>query len=686
MSQIYLRSCGSNYYYCFDSTYSYPNNKFYPCENNDENHHHYYPCDSSCIGCSGNTGCTYCINGLYKIYGDTDNVCHSGDTDYYYVDRSANVLKSCHNDCLRCYSGSSDSEHMNCISCRNSGHYLTEDTRSCFASKQGYYKDNANKMLRRCHPRCASCSAGPTPNSMNCDSCANGYYNKQEENSYPHSCYSGKIPNYYLDYSAGMYKKCNDNNCLECDQAGICTFCKENFYLKDVDQSCISNYNKFYYDFGSKTLKSCYSNCLSCYSSPTDSNHMNCITCLNSGYHKSEDTNSCYITVIDKYYLDTNANILRRCHPNCKKCNGPPINETYMNCQECIDNYYMLSDTKSCYKDEIDNYYKISSPSLELKKCHQNCLRCNTNQNNHCKICQNGYYMTSDLESCHEDIINHYYYNFTTKKLENCYNDCLRCYSSGINSTYMNCISCSNSNHHLTEDTRSYYNSRDNYYLDSNTNILRRCHPNCKSCSGPPTNDTLMNCLTCIENYYITNDTDSCYKGKIDNYYLDYEDNPWKYKRCHPNCLTCNTSQINNTHMNCLTCQNNYYITEDTNSCFDEIIDNYYFDFGNRTLRRCHLDCLRCTWAPINDTLMNCISCRDNYYLTEDTNSCYNYVLDNYYKDNITLRRCYPNCYLCYGAPESDYLQNCETCKPNYYMTEDRNSCYTAPAALFYNF
>ena len=59
---------------------------------------------------------------------------------------------------------------------------------------------------------------------------------------------------------------------------------------------------------------------------------------------------------------------------------------------------------------------------------------------------------------------------------------------------------------------------------------------------------------------------------------------------------------------------------------------------------------------------MNCKACKEGYFMTEDTKSCYNYniVIDNYYLDIRTLRRCHPNCFLCNGAPSDNNHMNCD--------------------------
>ena len=184
-----------------------------------------------------------------------------------------------------------------------------------------------------------------------------------------------------------------------------------------------------------------------------------------------------------------------------------------------------------------------------------------------------------------------------------------------------------------------------------------------------------MNCIKCQEKYYITEDTNSCYNTIIDNYYLDNDN---ILKRCHSNCLQCISAPINDTYMNCIKCQNNYYITEDTNSCHDKVIDNYYLDNDNK-LKRCHSNCLQCKSAPINDTYMNCIKCQNNYYITEDTNSCYNTIIDNYYlDDDKVLKRCHSKCSKCYGPPNNDSM-NCSECihdKMNiYFYKKESRDC-----------
>ena len=380
--------------------------------------------------------------------------------------------------------------------------------------------------------------------------------------------------------------------------------------------------------------------------------------CLNGYYHLDYDLNLCTNIIPRNYYIDEVNKIYKACQSPCEQCSGPIINDKNMNCITCRANHYMTEDTNSCYDKVIDNYY-LDKDKI-LKRCHSNCLRCSSAPTNdtymNCLKCQDNYYMTEDTNSCYNIVIDNYYLD-SDKILKRCYPNCLRCSSAPSNDTYMNCLKCQK-NYYMTEDTNSCYdNVIDNYYLDKDK-VLKRCHSNCLKCNSAPINETYMNCLKCQNNYYMTEDTNSCYDNVIDNYYLDKDK---ILRRCHSNCLRCSSAPINETHMNCLKCQDNYYITEDTNSCYDNVIDNYYLD-SDKILKRCYPNCLRCSSAPTNDTYMNCLKCQNNYYMTEDTNSCYDNVIDNYYldKDNI-LKRCHQLCLKCYGAPNEESM-NCIEC------------------------
>ena len=337
------------------------------------------------------------------------------------------------------------------------------------------------------------------------------------------------------------------------------------------------------------------------------------------------------------------------CVEGCDKCVN---SET---CEVCKQKYYLTEDTKKCYSEVINNYYLDGNT---LKRCHQNCLQCSNSKNDNCIKCQSNYYLTEDTQSCYSKEINNYYLDGNT--LKKCHPNCLKC----INNQNSECILCQ-SNYFMTEDTNSCYNEIiDNYYIDNN--ILRKCHPNCLRCSDSDN----INCISCQKNFYLTEDTKSCYNEIIDNYYLDNN----ILKRCHPNCMRCNSSSLNDTFMNCDACGPSYYLTEDTKSCYNEVIDNYYLD--NNILRKCHPNCKTCN-NSFNDDNMNCILCKDGFYKLNGTYNCYKILNDSFYFKDDTFFPCDENCLTC-SKGKNETSNNCLSCDFEYkklYLVEDLNNC-----------
>ena len=98
----------------------------------------------------------------------------------------------------------------------------------------------------------------------------------------------------------------------------------------------------------------------------------------------------------------------------------------------------------------------------------------------------------------------------------------------------------------------------ENYYLDNNDNIYKECYYKCKKCDQPG-NDTINNCIECINNYTFLNESlvqiQNCFH-KCDYYYYFNEDNQY----------TCTESNICPTQYNKL--------VEEKNKCIDECMND----------------------------------------------------------------------------------------------------------------
>ena len=109
--------------------------------------------------------------------------------------------------------------------------------------------------------------------------------------------------------------------------------------------------------------------------------------CLEGYYHFYYDLNLCSNRKPKGYYLDSNDKTFKKCESPCDECNGPKINDTFMNCITCQENYYITEDTKSCYNEE-------------QLTCHENCNECfctSTDDNNMCCLnCKNEKFFFND--------------------------------------------------------------------------------------------------------------------------------------------------------------------------------------------------------------------------------------------------------------------------------------------------
>ena len=183
-----------------------------------------------------------------------------------------------------------------------------------------------------------------------------------------------------------------------------------------------------------------------------------------------------------------------------------------------------------------------------------------------------------------------------------------------------------------------------------------------------------INFKNCLDGYYnFDKDVNLCSNEKPKNYYSDEKDK--MYKECPQTCEECLAPEGNN--VNCLVCKNNFYLTEDTNACYEKDIDGYIYIPGAKKLAKCHKNCLRCSSRPVDDTHQKCSICPKNFYMTVDTESCYDKAPDNYYLDDLTqkYKRCYSSCFNCLGPANKDTM-NCANCiSDEYFYRRDIKNC-----------
>ena len=285
-----------------------------------------------------NTCYNDCPIGSFRLY-QNRNICVDVIPENYYLDNDDNIYKECYNTCKKC-SQIGNEINNNCDECIDNYKFLYDSfvpQKNCFNICKFYYYFNKSEQYI-----CTGINSCPKE------------YNKLVGPRY--KC----IDDCQKD---DLYKYEYNNNCLE--------ECPLNVKIFEAEKKCLDECYSNQFEFNNK----CYDDC------PIGT------------FRLYQNRNICINFVPENYYLDNNDNIYKECYNTCKKCSQSG-NETYNNCEECINNYKFLNDLnarqQNCYKlcdlyyyfDEKNRYYCTSfCPSQYNKliasknKCIDDCKK-----------------------------------------------------------------------------------------------------------------------------------------------------------------------------------------------------------------------------------------------------------------------------------------------------------------------
>jgi len=205
------------------------------------------------------------------------------------------------------------------------------------------------------------------------------------------------------------------------------------------------------------------------------------------------------------------------------------------------------------------------------------------------------------------------------------------------------------------------------YKLENGKCIKKiNCYKTCNECNGESTDEKEQNCTSCKDNKLLQEDKGNCIDTCLDGYY----EKDKKCKNCYENCEKCNKGG-NETLHNCISCKENKLFQEDNGNCIDNCLISYYEE--DKKCKNCYKNCEKCNKGG-NDIMNNCTSCKDNKLLQEDKGNCIDNCLDGYYEKDKKCINCYKNCEKCNkGGNETSH--NCISCKENKLLQEDKGNC-----------
>ena len=431
-----------------------------------------------------------------------------------------------------------DIEKGKCSKCKD-GYYLNELYKKCTTTKN--CKESIFGVCKNCifnhylDKSCDECKL-KTDNFKHCKESIDGktcsicedyyffddnqfctqinYCSQSKDEYVCEKCISG----YYL---TGYGESCTpEKNCHYGNKAlGICTVCKENFYIDISDGKCKSNIED-------DEFKNCFKA------------NKNCINCIN-GYYIDEqnmcaETGNCAyseegicLECSDNYFLDLDNNCV-----NVKNC----IHSISGYCLECKDKYYFNKRNNTCVLAE--GYFENCKVGYDDWICIE---------------CKNDFYLNESDSTCYSNKEEDYFYK--CKKTEIGADICIECIDGYFLGTKDNKCSkiegCS-----ISEKENKCIECDENYCLDEKLGICqnneiineegKKFYYKCNK-----TNSEGTACEICLNDFEL-NENGLC----VDNIHCEEKENDICVK-CQDNyCLSKDFGCVFAFYGNCLECNN----------------------------------------------------------------------------------------------------------------------------------
>lgn len=501
-----------------------------------------------------NGGCAYTKNCKISYKGN----CFLCEDDFIYIeDKYFSRCKSIDSDDLK------NCEKINingiCEKCEddfylNKGDKKCSKTENCYKSFMGkcnlcnknyYLNKKLDKCLEKNNTDFKNCQI--TSDGKKCEKCDDNYFLSEDGNCLlTNFCKKSEnekciecIDDYYL-LKNGFCSL--EENCEEIDaETGLCTSCKNDYYLDIKTRKCKSNKEDNNYKYCKKLLNK---ECLECEKNYYLSNNS---LCSSTKYCTKVEKGKC-ISCEDDYYLtlDNICTVIKGCihsgnSEGCNECEdgyyysfperlckiskNDFLNcrySTWDQCDSCKDNYYLLKPERICYNNNEEGIFykcKMSDKNGEFcAECEKEyflttgedkvCVKmrgCKISEDeNTCLQCDKGFCYDKKKKTCFDNYnieseknIKYFGCEYTDEKGEKC-EKCLDGY------TYENEI-CVNKKNCKEEDdgvcvqcVEKSKSSGNNICLNKDLGCIEAYVNNCYKCDDL---SNLYSCTECKEGY-----------------------------------------------------------------------------------------------------------------------------------------------------------------------------------------
>nr|XP_004550004.2 proprotein convertase subtilisin/kexin type 5 [Maylandia zebra] len=348
------------------------------------------------------------------------------------------------------------------------------------------------------------------------------------------------------------------------------------------------------------------------------------------------------------------------CDPECSDdgCEGPGPQQ----CVTCLHFFLKFkNNTRLCVSGCPRGFW---GDRRRCKRCYASCESCTGSRSDQCTSCQPGHHLTEGTNTCTAICGENYYLDHDANMCRKCSENCLKCTSYSI------CTECKP--HTSLQGNRCQRSCAAGFYHDPQEVACKPCHQACATCAGAG----VEACNTCAEGYLMEEwrCVSSCSAG-----FYATEPNPEIAdghricRRCDASCLTC----VGPSRWNCSSCSSGHSLQRGACAADTECTDGEYQD-SNGECHACHATCLKCTGPQSED----CISCISSQAL--DEGRCVVGCASGKYQSGGRCHLCDHTCATCVDAGPA----NCTSCDTDKFKVERylyKGMCLDACPEAFYH-
>uniref|UniRef100_A0A3Q1CSD4 Proprotein convertase subtilisin/kexin type 5a n=1 Tax=Amphiprion ocellaris TaxID=80972 RepID=A0A3Q1CSD4_AMPOC len=348
------------------------------------------------------------------------------------------------------------------------------------------------------------------------------------------------------------------------------------------------------------------------------------------------------------------------CDPECSDdgCEGPGPQQ----CVTCLHFFLKFkNNTRLCVSECPKGFW---GDRRRCKRCYSSCESCSGSRSDQCTSCQPGHHLTEGTNTCTAICGDNYYLDHDANMCRKCSENCLKCTSYSI------CTECK-------PDTSLYGNRCQRscaagFYHDMQDGDCKPCHKACATCAGAG----VEACNRCAEGYLM--EEWRCVSSCSAAFYAtepnpEIADRHRICRRCDASCLTC----VGPSRGNCSSCSSGHSLQEGVCVVNTVCTDGEYQD-SNGKCHACDATCLKCTGPQSED----CISCVSSRAL--DEGRCVLACAKGKYQSGGQCHLCDHTCATCVDAGPA----NCTSCDTDKFGVERylyKGLCLDACPETFYH-